>query len=45
MKVHENMEDVKDYAGMSDILEYLNPNISSRHVSHLTMSNFDTYMH
>ena len=45
MKVDENMDDIKDYVGTSDILESWNPPISSRYISSLTMSNFDAYMH
>jgi len=45
MKVHTNMEDVEDYVGKSCILESWNPRKPSRHVSHLTISNFDAYRH
>ena len=45
MNVDENVDDLKDYVGTSDILESWNPLIPWRHVSSLTMSNFDTYMH
>ena len=45
INVDENMDDLKDYVGTSNILESWNPPILSRHVSSLTMSNFDAYMH
>ena len=42
MNVVANMDDLKDYVvGTSNILESGNPPIPSRHVSSLTMSNFD----
>ena len=43
INVDANMEDIKDYVGTSYILESWNPPILSRHVSSLTMSNFNTY--
>ena len=43
MKVDVNTNDIKYYVGTSDILESLNPPITSRHVSCLTTSNFDGY--
>ena len=43
--VDENMDDLKDYVGTSDILESWNPPIPSTHVSSLIISNFDAYMH
>ena len=43
MNVDENMDDLKDYAGTTCILDPWNPPISWRHVSYQTMSNFDTY--
>ena len=45
MNVYANVDDLKDYVGTSYILEYLNPPIPSRHVSSVTMSNFDAYRH
>jgi len=46
MNVVANMDDLNDYvAGTSDILESWNPLIWSRHVSSITMSNFNAYMH
>ena len=46
MNVVANMDDIKDYVvGTSNILESWNPPIMSRHVSSLTMLNFDAYMH
>ena len=46
MNVVANMDDLKDYvAETSNILESWNPAIPSRHVSSLTMSNFDAYRH
>jgi len=39
------VDDVKDYVGTSYILESWNPPIPSRHVSSLTMPNFDAYKH
>ena len=46
MNIVANMDDLKDYVvRTSYILESLNPPIPSRHVSSLTMSNFDAYRH
>ena len=45
MNVDENMDDIKDYAGMKSILEPWNHPTPWRHVSYLTMSNFNAYMH
>ena len=45
MNVDANVDDLKDYVGTSYILESWNPPIPSRHVSSLTMSNFDAYRH
>ena len=45
MNVDENVGDLKKYVGTSYILNYLNPPVPSIHVSSLTMSNFDAYMH
>jgi len=45
INVDANMDDLKDYVGTSDILESWNPPIPSMHVSSLTMSNFNAYMH
>ena len=46
MNIDENvLDDLKDYVGTSDILESWNPPIPSRHVSSLTMSNFEAYTH
>jgi hypothetical protein len=43
INVYENMDDIKDYVGKSNILESLNLPIMSRHMSCLTTSNFDAY--
>ena len=45
MNIDENMDDLKDYVRMSCILESWNPPKPWRHVSSLTMSNFDAYRH
>ena len=45
MNVDENVDDLKDYVGMTCILEPWNPPTPWRHVSYLTRSNFDAYMH
>ena len=45
MNVDENFDDLKDYAGTTCILEPYNPPTPWRHVSYLTMSNFDAYRH
>ena len=46
MNIVANMDDLKDYVvETSYILESLNPPILSRHVSSLTMPNFDAYRH
>jgi hypothetical protein len=46
MNVVANMDDLKYYvAGTLNILESWNPPIPWRHVSSLTMSNFDAYRH
>ena len=45
MKVDENMDNLNDYVGTTCILEPWNPPTPWRHVSYLTMSNFDTYRH
>ena len=45
MNIDENMDDLKHYAGMTCILEPWNHPTPWRHVSYLTMSNFDAYMH
>jgi hypothetical protein len=46
MNVVTNIDDLKDdVARTSNILESWNPPIPSRHVSSLTMSNFDAYNH
>ena len=45
MNVDENVDDLKHYAGMTCILEPWNPPTIWRHVSYLTMSNFDAYRH
>jgi hypothetical protein len=45
MNVDKNVDDLKYYVGTSYILESLNTLILSRHVSSLTMSNFDAYRH
>ena len=45
MNIDENMEYlVKDYVGMTCILEPWNPPIARRHVSYLTMPNSSAYM-
>ena len=41
--IHENMDDLKYYASTTCILEPWNPSTSWRHVTYLTMSNFDAY--
>ena len=43
LNVDANMDDLKYYAGTSNILKYQNPPIPSRKLSSLTMSNFDAY--
>ena len=43
MNVDAIVDNLKYYVGMSSILESRNPPILSRHVSSLTMSNFDAY--
>jgi hypothetical protein len=40
-----NMDDLKYYAGTSNILKHRNLPIPSRQLSSLTMSNFDAYGH
>ena len=45
MNIDENVDNLKDYAGMTYILEPWNPPTPWRHVSYLTMSNFDPYSH
>ena len=45
MNIDANVEDLKDYVGTTYILESWNPPILLRHVSSLTMSNFDAYKH
>jgi hypothetical protein len=45
LNVDANMDDLKYYAGTSNILKYRNPPIPSRKLSSLTMSNFDAYGH
>ena len=45
MNVDENVDDLKDYAGTTCILDPQNPPTAWRHVSYLVMSNFDAYMH
>jgi hypothetical protein len=44
LNVDANMDDLKYYAGTSNILKYQNPPIP-RQLSSLTMSNFDAYKH
>jgi hypothetical protein len=41
MNIDANVDDLEDYVGTLGILESLNPHIPSRHLSSLTMSNFD----
>ena len=43
MNVDENVDDLKDYAGTTCILEPWKPPTPWRHVSYLTISNFDAY--
>ena len=43
--IDAKMDDIKYYAGTSNILKYRNPPIPSRKLSILTMSNFDAYKH
>ena len=45
MNVDENVDDLKDYVGTTCILEPWNHPTPWRHVSYLTMSNFDAYRH
>jgi predicted membrane protein len=45
LNVDANMDDLKYYVGTSNILKSRNPPILSRHVSNLTMSNFNAYRH
>ena len=45
MNVYEKVEDLKNYASKTCILEPWNPPTPWRHVSYLTMSDFDPYMH
>jgi len=45
LNVDANMDDLKYYAGTSNILKSSNPPIPSRKLSSLTMSNFDAYKH
>ena len=45
MNVDENVDDLKDYVGMTCILESWNHPTPWRHVSYVTMSNFDAYRH
>jgi hypothetical protein len=45
MNVDENVDDLKHYAGTTCIFEPWNPPTLWRHVSYLTMSNFDAYRH
>jgi hypothetical protein len=44
MNIDAKMDNIKDYVGTPGILESRNPRIPSRHVSSLTMSNFNAYM-
>ena len=41
----KNMDNLKGYVGTTCILEPWNPPTTWRHVSYLTMSNFDAYRH
>ena len=41
----ENIDDLKDYAGTTCILEPWNHPMPWRHMCYLTMSNFDAYKH
>ena len=43
MNIDDNVDDFKDYVGTTCILEPRKPPTSWRHVSYLTMSNFDAY--
>ena len=43
MNIDEKVDDLKDYACTTCILEPWNPPIAWRHVSYLSMSNFDAY--
>ena len=45
MNVDENVENHKDYVGTTWILEPWKPPTTWRHVSYLTMSNFNAYRH
>ena len=44
MNIDKNMDDLKHHVGMTCILEPWNPPMAWRHVSYLTMSNFNAYM-
>ena len=45
MNIYENMDDLKYFSVTSSILEPWNPPTLWRHVSYLTMSNFNAYKH
>ena len=45
MNIDENMDDLKHHVGTTCILEPWNPPTPWKHVSYLTMSNFDAYTH
>ena len=45
MNAHANVDDFKYYVGTSCILESWNHPTPSRHVSYVTMSNFNAYRH
>ena len=43
LNIDPNIDDLKYYAGTSNILKYQNPPIHSRKLYSLTMSNFNAY--
>ena len=45
MNIDENMDNLNDYVGKTWILNPWNPPTPWRHVSYLSMSNFDAYRH
>ena len=45
MNIDENVDNLKDYASTTCILEPWNPPTLWRHVSYQTVSNFNAYMH
>ena len=45
MNINKNVDNLKDYVGMTCILEPWNPPTPWRHVSYLTILNLDAYRH